>query len=127
MSARIVAVPLAVLLFMGACDDTGIEGPGALVARVEAPEAELGSAVVEVRGAGIRGFEAVGGSRILTRASEDGSHRVVVVDPAGGDLRFRIRVDDVSAGLPGAVVRSAADTANALVGSGVTLTVDRAP
>lgn len=117
----------AVLVLLGACDAAGIEGPGALVARVEARDAELGSAVVEVRGPGIRGFEAVGGSRIFTRASEDGSHRVVVVDPGGGDLRFRIRVDELAAALPGAVVQSAADTANVLVGSGVSLTVDREP
>lgn len=118
---------LAVLVILWACDDAGIEGPGALVARVEAPDAELGSAVVEVQGPGIRGFEALGGSRVFARDSGDGSHRVVVVDPGGGDLRFRIRVDEVAAALPAAVVQSAADTANVLVGSGVSLTVARDP
>lgn len=117
----------AILVLPAACDDSGPEGPGTLVARVDAPRTELGSAVVEVRGAGIRGFEAVGDSRVLTRADDGDSHRVLVVDPTGGDLRFHIRIDDVSAGLPSAVVQSAADTTNALVASGVSMTVTRSP
>lgn len=119
------ALVAAVVLALAACDDRGIQGPGALVARVDAPRVELGSAVVEVTGTGIRGFEAVGGSRLFARSAGDGSHRVVVMDPGGGDLRFRIQVDDVSATLPAAVVQAAADTANALVAPGVSLTVER--
>lgn len=119
-----VVVP-AMVLVLGGCDDRGIQGPGSLVARVDAPGVELGSAVVEVRGTGIRRFEAVGGSRVFTRSAGGDTHRVVVVDPGGGDLRFRIRVEDVAAVLPATTVRAAADTANAVVGSGVSLTVGR--
>lgn len=119
-----VVVP-AVVVIVGACDDQGIQGPGSLVARVDAPDVELGSAVVEVQGTGIRGFEALGGSRVFTRSAGGGTHRVVVVDPGGGDLRFRIRVEAVAAALPAATVQAAADTANAVVASGVSLTVGR--
>ena len=114
---------LFVLGPLAACDDRGIEGPGALVARVEAPDVALGSAVVKVDGPGIAGFEAVGDTRVFAREQADGSHRVVVVDPRGGDLRFRVRVEDVSAALPSSIVTSAADTTNVLVASGVSMTV----
>lgn len=119
----LVAQLLLIVGVVAACDDRGIEGPGALRARVEAPEVVLGSAVVEVDGPGITGFEATGGARIVAREQPDGSHRVVVVDPRGGDLRFRMRVEDVSGTLPTAIVTSAADTANVLVASGVSMTV----
>jgi len=106
-----------------ACDDRGIEGRGTLVARVEASDVVLGSAVVEVEGPGIVGFEGTGDARVFAGEQADGSHRVVVVDPRGGDLRFRMRVEDVSAALPSSVVTSAADTTNVLVASGVSMTV----
>ena len=122
-AAGVVVMALGV----GACDDGALQGPGALVARVDAPDVELGSAVVEVRGSGVRGFEAVGGSRVFTRSVGDETHRVVVVNPSGGDLRFRIRVEDVAAALPAALVRSAADTANAVVPPSVSLTMAREP
>lgn len=108
---------------LAACDDDPLRGPGTLLARVEAPGVELGSAVVEVRGPGIRGFEGAGSARVFTREQGDGSFRVVAVDPAGGDLVFRIQVEDVSTALPSTVITAAADTANAVVASGVSMTV----
>lgn len=123
-SRRVVAaLLLSIPTLLAACDDRGIEGPGALIARVQAPEVVLGSAVLEVDGSGIVDFEAVGDARVFAREQDDGSHRVVVVDPRGGDLRFRVRVQDVSAAPPSSIVTSAADTANVLVASGVSMTV----
>ena len=106
-----------------ACDDDPRRGSGTLVARIHAPTVELGSATLEIRGSGIRGVEGAGDARVFARAQTDGSWRVVVVDPGGGELLFRIRVDDVADPLPSAVVTSAADTANAVVPSGVSTTV----
>ncbi|MFW6200800.1 MAG: hypothetical protein ACOC8K_09515, partial [Gemmatimonadota bacterium] len=77
LRALVVAGSVAAGLLV-ACDDDPLQGPGALIARVDAPSSELGSAVLEVRGSGIRGFEAAGDARVFARDVGDGPWRVVV-------------------------------------------------
>ncbi|HET9949757.1 MAG TPA: hypothetical protein VFQ22_12605 [Longimicrobiales bacterium] len=82
---------LAAFLVLAACDD----GPdvGRLTqATVVGPEA-LGAAVLEVEWEGIEGFEGLGSTQVY-HAPVPGSpstHRVILVDPVGGRLRFGIR------------------------------------
>lgn len=100
------------LVWVSACD-SGPSGPGTLVANVDAGDA-LGAVTLEVVGPGVTGFEGVGttqayGSVISAR---DGRHRVVLVDPVGGTLRFGIRVQDMGAAPPSITVVSAAGTDN---------------
>lgn len=104
---------LAVALAVGACDDDA-GGPGTLQARVDPGDAAVGAAVVEVSADGVQGFEAAGQVRMYSGETSGGRfHRVVLVGPrGGGELRFRIRVEDVSADPLPAYVVAAADTAN---------------
>lgn len=119
-------LPALLLGSLVGCWDDGPRGPGALVVRVEAGEAELGSALVEVRGPGIQGFEPARGSRVFSRAlEEERTYRAVIVNPSGGELLFRLRVDEVSAAFPSAVVLSAADASNQLVTSGTSVVFER--
>ena len=122
-AVRMVAA-LAVVLAAGACDDDP-SGPGTFEARVTAPaDRPAGAAVVEVTGQAIDGFEAAGSSRIFTSTvvspteeSPEGTYRVVVVTPSGAPLGFRVRMEDVAAGVPAATLISVADTADRRVES----------
>ena len=99
---------LGLTLLVGCGDD----GPGTLMVTLRAPDA-LGAVSLEVMGPGVLGFEGVGATEAYggTVSSREGRHRVVVVDPLGGaELRFGIRVEDVSAQWPTLRVVSAAGT-----------------
>lgn len=128
MRAGVVgAVGVAVALLLGGCD-SGPEGPGTVDARVVAGETGAAAAVLEVRGRGVQGFEGAGDTRIYS-APVSGTppyHRVVLVSPDAGGMRFRIRVEDRGARLPTGTVVLAADTANAEVSAaGLELRVER--
>ena len=92
--------------------DSGPSGPGALVASVHGDA--LGGVVLEVTGRGIQGFEGLGNTRVYAApvAGSPGTHRVLLIHPEGGDLRFEIQVEDLDLDDPVARVVSAAGVDN---------------
>lgn len=101
MKPRVRALVLALLMAAAACD-SGPSGPGTLTA--VATGASLGGVVLEVEGAGIRGFAGRGSTRVYSAPVQDrtGVHRVVLIGPEPGDLPFEMQVDDI--GMEGPVV-----------------------
>ncbi|MEX2465405.1 MAG: hypothetical protein WD995_00760 [Gemmatimonadota bacterium] len=95
-----------------ACDPSP-SGPGSLLATVDA-SASLGAVTLEVVGPGVTGFEGVGSTEAYGTvvSSRQNRHRVVLVDPVGGTLRFAIIVQDVRADPPTLTVVAAAGTDN---------------
>jgi hypothetical protein len=91
---RGLVILFAVLLAFGGCDSDP-SGPGTVLVRLSAPN--LGAAVLEVEGSGIRGFEGRGATQVYSAAVPGRSnvHRVILVDPVGGEISVDIRVDDV--------------------------------
>ena len=106
----LLAVGLAVVTT--GCE-SGPDGPGNLTATVTGP-ASLGAVTLEVIGEGIRGFQGLGDTRaygaLVSQQSE--RHRVVLIHPSGGELRFEIQVDDRRAPVPSITVVAAAGTDN---------------
>lgn len=114
MSARRAArtmLAAAGLLAAAACD-SGPGGPGTIVASVEG--ASLGGAVVEVRGLGIVGFEGLSGTQLYASPLPNvaDAHRVLLIHPDGGELRFEIQVEDIGMEDPVLTVLSAAGVDN---------------
>lgn len=91
--------------------DLGPSGPGTIPGTVVG-DASLGAVVLEVRGHGIEGFEGLGDTRAYGAAVAgfEGRHRVILVSPAGGDMRFAMRVQDVGMFPPTVAVVAAAGT-----------------
>jgi len=121
---RLGALILAGVL-LTACD-SGPSGPGQLLIR--ASGVDLGAAVLEIQGSGIREFSARGSTRIYSApvSAKTGAFRVVIVDPVGTDIGFDVSVDDVGMEGPIVTVVSAADTANQTMSTaGVTVRVER--
>lgn len=113
MKRMLRLLALIALSALGACDLFGPSGPGDLTARVDAQDVDVGAAVLRVSGAGVKGFSPAGGSRVFSREQGDpGTWRVVVVNPDGGELLFRIEVEDVAAPAPSTLIFSAADTSD---------------
>jgi len=112
MKRRIAMPLLATLLAATPACDSGPRGPGTLIATVEAEG--LGGALLEVSGRGITGFEGLGDTRVYDAelANAPNTHRVLLVDPTGGALRFEIRVEDVGMDGPLITVVSAAGVDN---------------
>lgn len=112
-----VTAALGLALLSGACDFLRPSGPGPLDARVLPGGTGAAAAVVVLSGSGIRGFEGSGDTRLFAGRdpNDPDRHRVVLVNPGPGDLRFRVWVDDRSDELPTGIVVEAADTANAEV------------
>lgn len=110
MSVRRVVV---VALLVGGLSGCEPSGPGPLTATVKAP-GPTGALVVEVTGTGITGFDGIGDVRTLEapRGAGAATRRLVVVSASGTALRFNVRVEDVSAPFPQAVIVSAVDTSN---------------
>ena len=108
--ARAVLGALALGAAVAACEP---RGPGSLNATVEAP-GPTGAVVIELAGQRMTSFEGVGGTRTFaTQGSPaDTLRRVVVVSPAGVELRFRIAVEDIGADPPRAAVVDAVDPSN---------------
>ena len=103
------AVTIVLVCLAAACGD---DGPGVLTVTVSAPDA-LGAVSLEVVGQGVLGFDEVGAAEAYggVVSAREGRHRVVVVDPTGGDrLSFGIRVEDLGAEWPTLRVVSAAGT-----------------
>lgn len=81
-------------LVLVACE-SGPSGPGALEAIVTGDM--LGGVLLQVDGPGIQGFTALGDARVFGApdAVRPGRHRVIVIAPSSGGLRFTIDVDDL--------------------------------
>lgn len=119
-----LALILVPVVLLGACDLFGPSGSGTLSARVEATDAAVGAAVVEIRGEGVRGVRARGSTRLFERPLEEaGSYRLVLVNPGGAPVEFGIDVDDVGGELPSASVVAAADTEDRVLDAGSDLVV----
>jgi len=115
----------AALLSIAACD-SGPKGPGGLVAR--ATGESLGGVVLRVQGVGITGFAGRGTTQVYSAAVADkvNTHRVILIDPQGGDLGFEIIVEDRAMEGPVITVLQAALTDNRGVSAAVaTVTVER--
>ncbi len=108
-----------------ACD-SGPSGPGTLVASVYGDA--LGGVVLEVTGAGIRGFEGLGDTRVYAApvAGKPGTHRVLLIHPEGGELRFEIQVEDLDLDDPVVRVVSAAGADNGpRLNAGIEVLIER--
>ena len=105
---------LAILSLAGC--DFGPSGPGTLAGTVVGT-IPLGAVVLEVTGVGITGFTGQGDTQAYgALVSESaGRHRVILVDRAGGQIQFGIRVDDLGAERPVIRVLSAASPENAVL------------
>ena len=90
-------VPVAVLLLgLGACGDEGpVSAPGTLTASVVSPNGAEGGALVILVGQGIGAIGPSDEGRVFSQAHGD-TLRVVVVNVAGGALRFTIQVTDTT-------------------------------
>lgn len=92
---RLATLAALALTTLAACD-TGPDGPGTVAGTVTGASG-LGAVVLEVDWAGIQGFEGQGSTQVYSApvAAAPNRYRVILVGPAGGDLTFGIRVDDV--------------------------------
>ncbi len=87
------ALAVGALVLVGC--ESGPSGPGALEAIVTGDM--LGGVLLQVDGPGIQGFTALGDARVFGApdAVRPGRHRVIVIAPSSGELRFTIDVDDL--------------------------------
>jgi len=89
------ALFLTAALALGACGDEGpASAPGTLTATVVSPNGAEGAALVTLLGAGMGAVGASEG-RVFSEAHGDTVH-VVVVNLAGGGLRFTVQVADTT-------------------------------
>jgi hypothetical protein len=113
MSAHVMRVALAAALgiAISACD-SGPEGPGALAVVVTGPA--VGGAVLTVSGSGIESVRGLGSTRAYGAALVNAPtrHRVALIDPVGGELRFELQVQDLAMDDPVITVASATGTDN---------------
>jgi hypothetical protein len=107
------ATALLGVLALAACDLGGPRGPVRVAGTVTGDPA-LGAAVVELTWQGVKGFEGRGGTQLYSGAvaGSPTRHRLVLVDAAGGDLRFTIDLEDDLLQGPVATVVSAVGTDN---------------
>jgi hypothetical protein len=86
----------ALLLVLGACGDEGPESaPGTLTASVVSPTGPEGAALVTLVGQGMGAIGPSDEGRVFSQAHGD-TVNVVVVNVAGGALRFTIQVADTT-------------------------------
>ena len=98
---------------LGACDLGGPGGPAEVLGTVTG-DPGLGAAVVDLSWDGVTSFEGRGSTQAYS-APVSGSpnrHRVVLVDAAGGELRFTIGLEDERLNAPVVQVVSAVGTDN---------------
>lgn len=125
MRGLVRILPTLVLVLLAGCD-SGPSGPGAILARATAPD--LGGVLLDVRGSGIDGFTARGTTQVYSAAVPGSAdrHRVILIDPVGGDLGFDIVVQDLGMEDPIITVVQATRTDNAMISNaGVVVTLER--
>lgn len=106
-------IALVATLSVAACD-SGPSGPGAFEAI--ATGEDVGGVLLQVDGPGILGFDARGDARLYAAADSvrPGRHRVLVISPGSGELRFAILVEDVAIEGPAITVLQATRADNRL-------------
>ncbi len=120
-----LGLALACAVVLGACD-SGPSGPGTLEARVQGEA--VGAVVLEVEGRGIRGFVGRGSAQVYSAAvpGRTDVHRVILVDPLGGEIAFAVEVDDRRMEGPVVTVVEAAGADDERISAGsVTVRVER--
>lgn len=121
----LATVALFSALMLAGCD-SGPRGAGTLIASVTGNS--LGGVVLEITGVGIRGFEGLDNTQVYAAplAGSPNAHRVLLIVPGGGDLRFEIQVEDVGMDDPVMTVVSAAGVDNsAQLAAGIEIRVER--
>lgn len=81
---------------LAACDlGEGPRGPASVFGMITGSET-LGAAIVDLSWDGVLAFEGRGDTRVYSAAllGEGERHRLVLVGPVGGDLRFTIQLED---------------------------------
>ena len=125
MRTRLVL--LLVVAGTSACDLFGPSGPGVLDATLTSTN-DLGAVVLEVSGTSVTGIRPHGNTHAFSGVANarEGRHRVVLVSPDGGAMRFGIEVDDLGADDPIVTVVTAADVRNLpSAATGVVVRVER--
>ena len=89
------AVLLAAFALVGCDADEGPTGPASVLGTITG-SGTLGAAIVDLSWDGVLAFEGRGDTRVYSAAvaGEGDRHRLVLVGPAGGDLRFTIQLED---------------------------------
>lgn len=106
------ALTAALAIALAACD-SGPEGPGDITGSIRSPDRALGGAVLEVVSSGADGFSGAGGTKVFWSTQENPAvHRVIVIGESGGDLQFKVSVQDVGGRYPRASVVSLVDMDN---------------
>jgi hypothetical protein len=117
MSRRVIPrlVFLIPVLWMGACDSVGPDGPrgpGTFEGTLYSPNGAEGSAVLELTGGiGLGTVSPIGGEVLYQHSAE--STRIIVVLDEPGEVRFLVRTENVGE-LPVVRVVQVADGANEL-------------
>jgi hypothetical protein len=104
---------LVCVLALVACD-SGPSGPGVLLVRVSGPG--LGGALIGVEGTGIQSFAGTGSTQAYGApvGGSGAAHRVLIIDPVGGELAFEILVEDLGMEPPILTVLTATGTDNSI-------------
>jgi hypothetical protein len=109
---RALVLLTAVVLLGAACESTAPSaGPGTLTARLSPASAADGAMLLAIPAEGIRAIHEIPDRVIASKVG--GTWFVAVISPAGGDLSFRVDVDDMSKP-PSAKIREIATTDNNL-------------
>jgi hypothetical protein len=98
---RHTLLALALLLAAASACDSGPKGPGTLNATVTSPQ-PLGALVLDFTGGAVTGFEGQGDTQVYSAdlGGTQPHHRVILLSPSGGQIRFGIEVSDVQAERP---------------------------
>lgn len=100
-------IAFAMLALLGACSDEGpVSGPGTLTATLTSPHGADGAALIVLVGEGLGAVMPVGATEAWASAA-DGATRVILDNPGGGELSFRIELADTTR-LPRAVIHQVA-------------------
>ena len=107
-----VALAASLTSFVLAGCDSGPSGPGSYYGRAIGPS--VGGVVLEIEGTGIQGFTGRGSTRAYSAPvpGRPNTHRLVLIDPQGGDLGFDMLVDDLDMHRPYVTVVEATGTDN---------------
>jgi hypothetical protein len=83
------------LSLLVACTDQSPPGPGILTATLKSPNGAEGAALVVLMGSGIGEATPLGNNELYTNSSLD-ELRIVLINQAGGELKFRVEVADTT-------------------------------
>jgi len=86
---------LVVVAFVACADESPVSGPGTMTATLMSPNGPEGAALVILFGDGIGDITPIGATEVFTRVGTS-STQVVLVNQAGGALRFQVMVADTT-------------------------------